>query len=553
MADIDRKWWKEAVVYQVYPRSFNDSNNDGIGDIKGITEKLPYIKTLGVDVIWLSPIYKSPMDDMGYDIADYRSIDPLFGTMEDFDELLAEAKKLGIKIVMDLVVNHTSDEHPWFLEAKKSKDNPYRDYYIWRDKPNNWSSYFCPSAWSQTEETEQYYLHLFAKKQPDLNWENPKVIEEVYDIMRFWLDKGIGGWRMDVISLISKPEGFPELPKGIHIGDWVGYKNRFHEFMQDMNKKVLSHYDIMTVGETPGATVDVALDTVAPERGELQTVFQFECMDFDHREDFWSYCPIDVNEWREKYHHWHKGLYNKGWQSNFLENHDQPRSVSRFGDDKEYRIESAKMLAMWNLTQCGTPYIYQGQELGMTNYPWASIEPWQDVMAINTHKEKQKNGESLADYFDGMAYRTRDNARTPMQWDETANAGFSDAKPWLPVNPNHTEINAKQALSDAGSILHFYSKLVTLRKNNLALIYGDQIMFDDKNENIIAYIRELEGEDSFLILLNFKGFEANVDLSSLDLEGYKLVLSNYDNPSQLQKITFLKPWECALFKKLSSS
>ncbi len=548
MTNINRQWWKESVIYQIYPRSFNDSNNDGIGDLKGITEKLPYIQSLGVDVIWLSPVYKSPMDDMGYDIADYRNIDPLFGTMEDFDELLEEAKKRDIKIVMDLVVNHTSDEHPWFIEAKKSKNNPYRDYYIWRDEPNNWSSYFCPSAWTKKEDMDQYYLHLFSERQPDLNWENPKVVEEVYDIMRFWLDKGIGGWRMDVISLISKPKDLPDLPKGQHIGDWVGYQNRFHEFMQDMNKKVLSHYDIMTVGETPGATVDVALKTVAPERNELQTIFQFECMSLDQPENHWARRNLDIKEWREKYYYWHKGLYNKGWQSNFLENHDQPRSVSRFGNDKEYRIESAKMLAMWNLTQCGTPYIYQGQEIGMTNYPWESTEDWQDVQAINAHAEKQKKGQNLEDYFEGMCYRTRDNARTPMQWDESKNAGFSTAKPWLPVNPNYKEVNAEQALSDPNSILNFYSKLVGLRKSNLTLIYGDQTMIDDKNESIIAYTRHLEGETNFLVLLNFKGYEAEVDLTSLDLEDYKLELCNYDDEAKLKGKTILKAWECCLYR-----
>ncbi|MFV0432104.1 MAG: glycoside hydrolase family 13 protein, partial [Alphaproteobacteria bacterium] len=529
MANIKRDWWKEIIVYQIYPRSFKDTTGNGIGDICGIIEKLDYIKSLGVDAIWLNPIYKSPMDDMGYDIADYKSIDPLFGTMEDFECLLAEAKKRDIRIVMDLVVNHTSDEHHWFVEAKKSKDNPYRDYYIWRDEPNNWKSYFCPSAWKFDENTGQYFLHLFSERQPDLNWENPKVEQEVHDIMHFWLKKGIGGWRMDVINLISKPVGLPAQPQGMHIGEWVGYKHRFHEFIQNMNREVLSKYDIMTVGETPAATPDMALQTIAPERNELQTCFQFDGMDLDHgNKGYWGpRREIDVNTWRDCYFRWHKGLYGKGWMANYIQNHDQARAVSRFGDDGKYRVESAKMLAMWNLTQCGTSYIYQGEEIGMTNHPWQSPDEWQDVEMINAHNYKQEHGEDLKDYFEHMSYRGRDNSRTPMQWDTSKNAGFSTAnKTWLPINPNHDEVNVQAALADENSILNFYRKLVKFRKENLSLIYGDMQLIDSTNNAAMAYTRYLDGEKTFLILLNFKGESTSVNLSEVAIDNAKILLSN---------------------------
>ncbi|MFV0320860.1 MAG: glycoside hydrolase family 13 protein [Alphaproteobacteria bacterium] len=549
MKNLERFWWKEAVVYQIYPRSYKDTNGDGIGDIKGIIEKLDYIQSLGVTAIWLNPIYKSPMDDMGYDIADYKAIDPLFGTMDDFDELLAQAEKRGIKIIMDLVVNHTSDEHEWFQSARKSKDSPYRDYYIWRNQPNNWKSFFYPTAWTKRDDMDQYYLHLFSQRQPDLNWDNPKVEQEVHDIMRFWLDKGIGGWRMDVINLISKPVGLPDVPEGKHIGAWVGYANRFHEFMQNMNREVLSKYDIMTVGETPAATPEIALLTVAPERKELQTLFQFDGMDLDHGDGgYWTGKKIDVNEWRNRYSRWHKGLYNKGWQSNYIQNHDQARAVSRFGDDGEYRVESAKMLALWNLTQCGTPYIYQGEELGMTNHPWQSPDEWQDVEMINAHHFKQQRGEKLADYFAGMSYRGRDNSRTPMQWDASENAGFSKAKPWLPVNPNHVEVNVESEDKDPNSVLNFYRKLVALRKESLTLIYGDQTMLDDSNDKVIAYTRTLEGKPSFLILLNFRGEAASVNLDGVNLDNAELLFSNYEDASIINRITDLQPWECQLYR-----
>lgn len=456
-----KKWWKEAVVYQIYPRSFKDSNGDGIGDLKGITSKLDYLKDLGIDVIWLSPVYQSPNADNGYDISDYRNIMTEFGTMEDFDELLNEAHRRGLKIVMDLVVNHTSDEHAWFVESRKSLDNPYRDYYIWREgkdgkEPNNWGSCFSGSAWKFDETTGMYYLHLFAEKQPDLNWENEKVREEVYDMMTWWCEKGIDGFRMDVISMISKVEGLPDGPReeGSLYGNFAPYSihgPRVHEFLKEMNQKVLSKYDLLTVGETAGVTYEEALKYAGEDSQELNMVFTFEHVEIGNEGMKWNTKRVPLVPFKDVISRWQVNLHGKAWNSIYIENHDQPRSVSRFGNDsEEYRELSAKMLAVCMYMLEGTPYIYQGQELGMTNYPFTNISEFRDVENLNAYRElvvenKIMEKEELIQCF---RLKSRDNARTPMQWDDTENAGFSEGEPWLKVNPNYKEINAEKEKND---------------------------------------------------------------------------------------------------------
>ena len=439
---MERKWWHSSVVYQIYPRSFNDSNGDGIGDINGIIEKLDYLKELGIDVIWLSPVYKSPNDDNGYDISDYCDIMDEFGTIEDMDRLLNEAKERNIKIVMDLVVNHTSDEHKWFIEAKKSKDNEYRDYYIWRDpvndkEPNDLGSTFSGSAWQYDEESGQYYLHLFSKKQPDLNWENENVRKEVYDMMNFWIDKGIGGFRMDVIDLIGK------VPDDMITGNGP----KLHEYLQEMNKAALEGNDLLTVGETWGATPEVAKLYSNPERKELSMVFQFEHIGLDQIEgkDKWDVKPLDLLELKRVLSKWQTELEGEGWNSLFWNNHDLPRIVSRWGNDKEYRVESAKMLATILHGMEGTPYIYQGEEIGMTNIRLENIDEYNDIETLNMYKDRISKGYSHEEIMNSIYIKGRDNARTPMQWDDSENAGFTTGKPWLAVNKNYKEINVKKA------------------------------------------------------------------------------------------------------------
>ena len=506
MAEEKKAWWKEAVIYQIYPRSFADSNGDGIGDLNGITAHLDYLETLGIDVIWLSPVYKSPNDDNGYDISDYRDIMDDFGTMEDFDRLLAEAHRHHIKIVMDLVVNHTSDEHAWFIESRSSKDNPYRDYYIWKDpkngkEPNNWGACFGGSAWEFDERTGMYYLHCFSKKQPDLNWENPKVRDEVFDMMNWWCEKGIDGFRMDVISMISKDQSYPDGPveDGLYgsFGPYVCNGPRVHEFLQEMNNRVLSHYDLLTVGEAAGVTIDEAKKYANSDGTELGMVFQFEHVDLVKSPiGKWTDQKPQLTDFRRVMNKWQYELEGKAWNSLFLDNHDQPRVVSRFGNDSEaYRVISAKMLATCLHMMKGTPYIYQGEELGMTNVYFDKLEDYRDIESINAFHQYVDNG--LVKAEDMMRYLkeiSRDNARTPMQWDDSKNAGFTDGTPWINVNPNYKEINAKAALADPDSVFHYYQELIRLRHTLPIIVYGKFQGLLEDSETIYAYKRILDGQ-----------------------------------------------------------
>ena len=491
-----KTWWKEAVVYQIYPRSFKDSNGDGIGDIPGIIEKLDYLQELGIDVVWLSPCYQSPNDDNGYDISDYRAIMKEFGTLEDFERMLEGMHARGIRLVMDLVVNHTSDEHPWFIESRASRDSQKRDYYLWRDGkdggyPNNWTSYFSGPAWQYDEGSGQYYLHLFSKKQPDLNWENETVRQEVYDLMRFWLDKGVDGFRMDVINIISKTPGLPDghpTPDGLMIGA-EHYQNgpRVHEFLQEMNREVLSHYDIMTVGEASGVTVEEAKRFTGPARDELNMVFQFELTGIDGEGSKWHIKPWKLSDLKRVQTKWQTQLRDgEGWNSLYLSNHDQPRCVSRFGNDttEEYRVLSAKLLATMNHTLQGTPYIYQGEELGMTNVRFESIDDYDDVEIHNFWKDYVLTGEwDAGKAMEAIYYIGRDNARTPMQWDAGPGAGFTTGTPWLPLNPNYLHINAQDCLENPDSIFHYYQKLIRLRHEHDIIVYGDYVPWDLEDEN----------------------------------------------------------------------
>lgn len=558
---MERAWWKEAVVYQIYPRSFYDSNGDGIGDIRGIIAKLDYLKELGVDVVWLSPVYKSPNDDNGYDISDYREIMDEFGTMEDWEEMLEEMHKRGIKLVMDLVVNHTSDEHPWFIESRKSKDNPYRDYYIWRPgkdgkEPNNWESIFSGSAWEYDETTEEYYLHLFSKKQPDLNWENPKVRREVYDMMKFWLDKGVDGFRMDVINMISKTPGLPdgepqEGKKYVSGSKYFMNGPRVHEFLQEMNREVLSKYDIMTVGETPGVTPKEGILYTDPSRHELNMVFQFEHVGLDSGPGGkWDIRPWSLADLKKTMTKWQKELEGKGWNSLYLNNHDQPRAVSRFGDDGKYRVESAKMLATFLHMMQGTPYIYQGEEIGMTNVRFPSIEYYRDIETLNMYKERvEEYGEDPQKVMEKIYYKGRDNARTPMQWDDSENAGFTTGTPWIPVNPNYKEINVKEALADPNSVFHYYKKLIQLRKQHDIIVYGTYDLILEDDPYIYAYTRTL-GNEKLIVITNFSEKTPVFRLpDDITYKTKELLISNYDvdETEELKEIR-LRPWEARVYK-----
>ena len=540
---MERQWWHSSVVYQIYPRSFKDSNGDGIGDINGIREKLDYLKELGIDVIWLSPVYKSPNDDNGYDISDYYDIMDEFGTMEDMDNLLKEANERGIKILMDLVVNHTSDEHKWFIEAKKSKDNEYRDYYIWRDsvdgnEPNDLGSTFSGSAWQYDETTGQYYLHLFSKKQPDLNWENGKVRNEVYKMMNFWVDKGIGGFRMDVIDLIGK------VPDEMITGNGP----KLHEYLQEMNKAALEGKDLLTVGETWGATPDVAKLYSNPERKELSMVFQFEHIGLDQIEgkEKWDVKSLELLDLKKVLSKWQTELEGQGWNSLFWNNHDLPRIVSRWGNDKEYRIESAKMLATLLHGMKGTPYIYQGEELGMTNVRFDDINDYNDIESLNMYKDRLSQGYSHNEIMESIYAKGRDNARTPMQWDDSENAGFTTGTPWLAVNKNYDKINAKQCLQDENSIFNHYKKLIDIRKNNDTIIYGDYKLLCEDDENIFAYVRELNG-DKILVVCNFYDKDVEFKFDG-DFNYSKVLLSNYNDSSKMIEKLKLRPYEAVMYR-----
>ena len=556
---MEKKWWKESVVYQVYPRSFCDSNEDGIGDLNGITSKLDYLKELGIDVIWLSPVYQSPNDDGGYDISDYQAIMDEFGTMEDFDRLLAAAHERGIKIVMDLVVNHSSDEHKWFIESRKSVDNPYRDYYIWRpakedgNLPNNWGSCFSGPAWEYDKTTDMYYLHLFSKKQPDLNWENPVVRQEVYDMMNWWLEKGVDGFRMDVISLISKAPGLPDYePESTGYAAYNAGANgpRVHEFLQEMREKALNNADTMTVGECAGVTLEEAKKYARSDGKELNMVFQFEHMeaDFDEKTGKWTTKKLDLRVLKEILTRWQKGLEDIAWNSLYWENHDQPRSVSRFGNDSDqYREISAKMLATCVHMMQGTPYVYQGEELGMTNCPFNKLENLRDLESINAYHELTEQGKiSEEDMIAAINYKGRDNARTPMQWDDSAYAGFSTAEPWIMVNPNYTKINAKDQVSREDSVFKYYQKLIRLRHNSDLIVYGtyDLILADDKD--IYAYTRTL-GDEKLIVYYNFSENTREVELPEEFTNG-KIFISNYDDAAVNEKIT-LRPYEAIVIQK----
>ncbi|WP_034763156.1 glycoside hydrolase family 13 protein [Rossellomorea vietnamensis] len=553
---MTKKWWKESVVYQIYPRSFMDSNGDGVGDIKGIISKLDYLKKLGIDVIWLSPVYESPNDDNGYDISDYKEIMDEFGTMADWEEMLGEMHNRGIKLVMDLVVNHSSDEHGWFVESRKSKDHPYRDYYIWREgkdgkEPNNWESVFSGSAWEYDEATEEYFLHLFSKKQPDLNWENPKLRREIYDMMKFWLDKGIDGFRMDVINFISKVPTLPDAPNPEGKPYASGHEYfmngpRIHEFLQEMNQEVLSHYDSMTVGEMPGVTPEEAVLYTGEERNEVNMVFQFEHMDVDSGPGGkWDVIPFDLVKLKSILTKWQMELHGKGWNSLYWNNHDQPRIVSRLGQDGEYRVKSAKMLATLLHMMQGTPYIYQGEELGMTNVRFSSIDEYKDIETLNMYREKVAQGMKPEEIMESIYVKGRDNARTPMQWDGTEHGGFTDGEPWIASNPNYREINAEKALNDPESIFYYYQKLIAIRKKHDIIPYGSFELHYADHPSVYAYTRT-HGDEKILVLCNVSGEEQVIDnIASFDITQAEILISNEELH---EKDAFtLNPWEATAY------
>ena len=553
------KWLEDAVFYEVYPQSFRDSNGDGIGDLNGITGKLDYLKELGIDVIWLSPVYKSPNDDNGYDISDYQAIMDEFGTMEDFDRMLATAHEKGIKIMMDLVVNHTSDEHKWFIESRKSTDNPYRDYYIWRPAkedgslPNNWGSCFSGPAWEYDKTTDMYFLHLFSKKQPDLNWDNPAVRQDVFDMMNWWLKKGVDGFRMDVISLISKEPGLPDKEPGIN-----GYATfnvsangpHVHEYLQEMRQKALNNADTITVGECSGVTLEEAKKYARSDEKELNMVFQFEHMDVDSDEKAgkWTTRKMDLRDLKKILTRWQKGLQDIAWNSLYWENHDQPRSVSRFGNDSdEYREISAKMLATCIHMMQGTPYVYQGEELGMTNCPFNTLDNFRDLESINAFHELTEQGKMTEeDMMAAIGYKGRDNARTPMQWDDSAYAGFSTTNPWIMVNPNYTKINAKDQINREDSVFKYYQKLIKLRHESELIVYGTYDLILDDDKDIYAYIRTL-GDEKLIVYCNFSENTREVELPE-EFVNKKVLISNYSDAKANQKIT-LRPYEAIVIQK----
>ena len=549
VTDEERTWWKEAVVYQIYPRSFADSDGDGIGDIQGIIDRLDYVSSLGVDVIWLNPVYDSPQRDNGYDISDYRAIHEEYGTMADWEELLDEIHARDMRLVMDLVVNHTSVDHEWFQKSRAG-DPDYEDYYIWREgdgdgPPNNWESFFGGSAWEYDEARGEYYLHLYDKSQPDLDWTNPEVRREIFDAIEWWLGKGIDGFRMDVINLLSKADG---LPDGDPTAEWVGQEHfidgpEMMPYLTALDEQVLSNYDVMTVGEMPQLTVEKA-KRYAGADGPLDMAFHFQHTKLDYADGKrWSVGEWDLADLKEITRRWQEGLAGDGWNAVYWENHDQPRVVSRYGDPENYRRESATMLGTYLFTLSGTPYIYQGQEIGMTNAEWPSLSEMRDVDAINHARELLEDGvgERYEDVRDIVGYRTRDNARTPMQWDDTESAGFTDGKPWIQVNPNHESINVA-ASETPGSVLNYYRALVSLRANHDALVYGDYEEIETGDDEVWAYTRTLN-EQSLLVVLNFGDSEATVDLP--ETKTARLALSNYDGGEPER----LAPYEARVYDR----
>ncbi|WP_416730049.1 glycoside hydrolase family 13 protein [Fictibacillus sp. JL2B1089] len=551
---MEKVWWKEAVGYQIYPRSFQDSNGDGIGDLKGIIQRLDYIKDLGIDVIWICPMYKSPNDDNGYDISDYQDIMDDFGTMEDFDLLMEEVHKRDMKLIIDLVLNHTSDEHQWFIESRSSKENPKRDWYIWRDgkdgkEPNNWESIFSGSAWQYDEKTDQYYLHVFSTKQPDVNWENPEVREALYDTVNWWLDKGIDGFRIDAISHIKKRDGFPDMPnpkneKYVSSFDMHMNQKGIHTFLQEFKDRTYANYDVMTVGEANGVKIDEADLWVGKENGKMDMIFQFEHLGLWDAE---TNPEVDIVELKKVLTRWQKGLEKEGWNALFIENHDKPRVVSTWGNDDEFWFESATSFgAMYFLMQ-GTPFIYQGQEIGMTNVQFDSIEDYDDVADKNRYRIKREEGVAHEDIMSVIWSSSRDNSRTPMQWNSDENAGFTTGTPWMKVNPNFTEINVEKQEQDEHSILSFYKKMIALKKNNEVFTYGVYDLILEEDEQIYAYTRTL-GEEKIVVITNLSKTEAKFE-TELKLNADELLLANkevapHDDVTSLS----LQPYEARVYR-----
>ncbi|GAA0104475.1 alpha-glucosidase [Paraclostridium sordellii] len=548
-------WWKEAVAYQVYPRSFYDSNNDGVGDLRGIIEKLDYIKELGIDIIWVSPFYKSPNDDNGYDISDYQDIMKEFGNMKDFDDLLEEVHKKGMKLIIDLVINHTSDEHPWFIESRSSKYNPKRDWYIWRDgkedkEPNNWESIFGGSAWVKDEKTNQYYLHLFTKKQPDLNWKNKDMRSAIYEMMNWWLDKGIDGFRVDAISHINKEEGLLDMPnpnnlKYVSSFDKHMNVDGIHEYLKDIKDNTYGKYDVMTVGEANGVTPEDAHLWVSEEEGKFNMVFQFEHLDLWNNNMDKS---LDLVKFKKVLSKWQNNLHNIGWNALFIENHDIPRIVSMLGNYEKYWYESSTCLGLMYFMQEGTPFIYQGQEIGMTNVEFENIEDYDDVKTKNNYYLGLESGESHENLIKRAWRLSRDNSRTPMQWDDSNFGGFSKSKPWININPNYKTINVKNQISDEYSILNFYKTMIKIRKSNEALIYGEYELILEDNKNIYAYKRVL-GSDEFIIITNMSNEKVMYNYKDIKLNYENLVIANLKVKNhEITNSIELKPWECRMYK-----
>lgn len=552
---MNKKWWKEAVGYQIYPRSFKDSNNDGIGDLKGITQKLDYIKDLGIDVIWICPMYKSPNDDNGYDISDYKAIMDEFGNMDDFDELLSEVHKRGMKLIIDLVINHTSDEHEWFIESKSSKNSKKRDWYIWREgkngkEPNNWESIFKGSVWEYDENTDEYFLHLFSKRQPDLNWENKDVRYALYEMINWWLDKGIDGFRVDAISHIKKEEGLLDMknPKNL---DYVPCFDKMmnvegiQQYLRELKEETFDKYDIMTVGEANGVTSDNCLEWVGEEEGKFNMIFQFGHIEL-WKED--GDKKFDILRYKNKMQQWQDALYKKGWNALYIENHDVVRAVSNWGNEKEYLKESAKSIGLSYFLQQGTPFIYQGQEIGMTNIKLNSIDEFDDVGTKNRYFEDIEKGLTPNEILDKLNASSRDNSRTIMQWDDSKNGGFSESdKLWFHINPNYKEINVKYQENDRDSILNFYKDMIKLRKENEALIYGKCNLLMEDSEKIYAYERAL-GNEKFVIICNLTDDKVDyIEKDELDFKN--LLLTNYEVKSHKKSKTLeLRPWECRVYK-----
>jgi oligo-1,6-glucosidase len=566
MSRSDEAWWKSAVVYQIYPRSFADSNGDGIGDLPGIVGRLDYLEWLGVDVLWLSPVYPSPQDDAGYDISDYQDIDPVFGTLADFDALLEAVHERRLRLVMDLVVNHTSDEHPWFVESRAGLDSPKRDWYWWRPprdgmaagapgaEPTNWGSAFSGPAWELDEASGEYFLHLFSRKQPDLNWESPAVRDAVYSMMRWWLDRGVDGFRMDVINLISKPPGLPDGPVSPARAPFaepafVNCGPRIHEFVQEMHREVFAGRDgrLLTVGEMPGVTVEQAQRFTDPARAELDMVFQFEHVDLDHGAGKWDAHPLRLADLKASFGRWQAGLAERGWNSLYWNNHDQPRVVSRYGDDGRWRVRAAKMLGTVLHLHRGTPYVYEGEELGMTNAPFARIEDFRDIESLNHYTEAVAHGERPEHVLDALRKMGRDNARTPMQWDASEHAGFTTGTPWIAVNPNHVEINAEAARADPDSVLHHYRRLIALRHTEPAVAHGDFTMRMGGDDAVYAFTRRL-GDVELFVLGNFTGAEAPTP-EALGWADTELMLGNAPAPATAEAHGTLRPWEARVYRR----